>query len=98
MEQSISSLNLPKNKINRLQSAGKKYSNDLTETLLSSLSIELPKSPTTVTALDLLESEFLGGHILSFNSELDKVLRGEITPGRITELSGLPGSGRTQIW
>ncbi|XP_019753311.2 uncharacterized protein LOC109532735 isoform X1 [Dendroctonus ponderosae] len=97
MEQSISSLNLPRNKIIQLQSVGKKYCIDLTETLLSSLLIELPKSPKTVTALDLLESEFLGGHILSLNSELDKVLHGEITPGRITELSGFPGSGRTQI-
>lgn len=98
MEQNVTSLNLPLRKINKLQNLGKHYRSDLTETLLNSLSIDLPKVPQTTTALDSLEVELLHGAILSFNSELDKVLRDEITPGRITELAGFPGSGKTQIW
>lgn len=59
---------------------------------------ELTKAPKTKTAAVLYEEEKNMGYIESFLENLDAILKGVLRPGLITELVGLPGSGRTQLW
>ena len=50
-----------------------------------------------LTALDLLEKEKNQGSIVTFCEELDEMLGGGVPVGKITELCGVPGVGKTQI-
>ncbi|XP_050301218.1 DNA repair protein RAD51 homolog 3-like [Anthonomus grandis grandis] len=97
MEQSIYTLNIPKTKLTRLHSLGTYYVNDMTKPIIETLQQNIAEVSQSKTALDLLEEELTNQYILSFNIELDKILTGEITPHRIVELAGPPGSGKTQI-
>ncbi|XP_030766376.1 DNA repair protein RAD51 homolog 3 [Sitophilus oryzae] len=97
MKQSIPSLDLPKSKMLKLRNMGYTNVNELNSTLLNSLEIELKKPPVTKTSLELLEEEILNGCILTFNTDLDQILKDEIMPRKIVELAGVPGSGKTQI-
>ncbi|XP_062815015.1 DNA repair protein RAD51 homolog 3 isoform X5 [Anolis carolinensis] len=49
------------------------------------------------TALELLEEEQAQGFIVTFCSALDGVLGGGIQLGKITEICGAPGVGKTQL-
>lgn len=51
-----------------------------------------------LTALDLLHQEETQGNIVTFCSKLDTVLGGGIPVGRTTEICGVPGIGKTQLW
>lgn len=97
MHQNLSTLNLSRSKLAQLREQGKTYVSDLSDSEAKLLAVKPTKS-TSISALSLLENELACRSILSFNTELDKVLEGEILPGKITELAGLPGSGKTQIW
>ncbi|CAH1128017.1 unnamed protein product [Ceutorhynchus assimilis] len=100
MQQAIETINLPKSKLENLRKSGQYFCDDLTEASLKTLSISSPKpqsNKNTTTSLELLEEELLNGCILTYNTELDKVLSDEIVPKRITELAGFPGTGKTQI-
>lgn len=56
-------------------------------------------APAALTALDLMlkeESELRT--IVTFSSQLDQALGGGVLLGKITELCGAPGVGKTQLW
>ncbi|KAF7275264.1 hypothetical protein GWI33_012033 [Rhynchophorus ferrugineus] len=97
MEHHITCLNLSSSDIKKLKSAGYNYCTDLRESVLNSQQIDLPQVPLTKSALLELEEELKNGFILSYNADLDQVLQDEISPKRITELTGLPGTGKSQI-
>ncbi|XP_066253638.1 DNA repair protein RAD51 homolog 3 [Euwallacea similis] len=96
MNQLISSLNLPIETIKKLKMSGKLHVSDLNDLELNALPIKFYEAPY-VSAINLLEQELLTYSILTFNTELDSVLKDEIVPGKITEIAGFPGSGKTQI-
>lgn len=50
------------------------------------------------TALELLEQEHTQGFIITFCSALDNVLGGGIPLMKTTEVCGVPGVGKTQLW
>lgn len=52
------------------------------------------------TAFDLLQKHNDGTpqHIVSFCEKLDTMLGGGMPIGHVTECSGVPGSGKTQLW
>lgn len=52
----------------------------------------------SLTALDLLHQEETWGSIVTFCSELDTVLGGGVLVGKTTEICGVPGIGKTQLW
>lgn len=52
----------------------------------------------SLTALDLLQQEETRGSIVTFCSELDAVLGGGVPVGKTTEICGVPGIGKTQLW
>ncbi len=51
-----------------------------------------------LTALDMLRQEKARQPIVTFCQDLDEMLGGGIPLGKITELCGAPGVGKTQIW
>lgn len=54
---------------------------------------------TQLTALDLmLKEEAELRSIVTFSSQLDEALGGGLMLGKITELCGVPGIGKTQLW
>lgn len=53
----------------------------------------------SLTALDLmLKEEAELRSIVTFSSQLDEALGGGVQLGKITELCGVPGVGKTQLW
>lgn len=50
------------------------------------------------TALELLEQEHTQGFIITFCSALDNILGGGIPLTKTTEVCGVPGVGKTQLW
>ncbi|KAL1512510.1 hypothetical protein ABEB36_002092 [Hypothenemus hampei] len=95
--QNITTLNIARASVKKLQNLGKHYCNDLTESDLLTFAINLVNYPETITGLELLEEELSNTYLLSLNTHLDAVLTNEISPGRIVELAGIPGTGKTQI-
>lgn len=63
-----------------------------------SLPLQQRAAVQSLTALDLLHQEETRGNIVTFCSELDAVLGGGIPVGRSTEICGVPGIGKTQLW
>lgn len=56
------------------------------------------ESPQIMTAGDLLQDQtYQRNHIVTFAKEVDQLLGGGIALGQVTEISGLPGSGKTQL-
>lgn len=53
--------------------------------------------PTGKSALELLKAEQLQGYIVTFCAKVDAMLGGGIPLGKITEVCGPPGVGKTQI-
>lgn len=52
----------------------------------------------SLTALELLQKEEELRSIVTFSSQLDECLGGGIPVGKITEVCGVPGIGKTQLW
>uniref|UniRef100_A0A8C8DDV8 DNA repair protein RAD51 homolog 3 n=1 Tax=Oryzias sinensis TaxID=183150 RepID=A0A8C8DDV8_9TELE len=50
-----------------------------------------------VTALELLQRERECGSITTFSSQLDHALKGGLPVGKVTEICGAPGVGKTQL-
>lgn len=101
MEQPIASLNIPKNLIREVQSAGYVYCKDLNLTKICNITSNinaLQQAPETKTALDIYQEEIVEGEIPSFIKELDLALRGGIPIGLITEISGEQDTCKTDIW
>lgn len=103
MEHPIASLNLPKTAVAQLKKMGYNNLIDIEpNTIGNKLGIELSgslqKAPETKTALEIYNEELLNGCLLSYNENLDSVLKDVIIPKMISELSGEPGSGKTQVW
>ncbi|RVE71130.1 hypothetical protein OJAV_G00071700 [Oryzias javanicus] len=51
-----------------------------------------------VTALELLQREKECGSVTTFSSQLDRALKGGLPVGKVTEICGAPGVGKTQLW
>lgn len=51
-----------------------------------------------VTALELLQKEEEFRSIVTFCSQLDEALGGGVPVGKVTEICGAPGVGKTQLW
>lgn len=56
------------------------------------------ESSKKYTALELLEREHTQGFIITFCSALDDILGGGIPLMKMTEICGVPGVGKTQLW
>lgn len=54
-------------------------------------------TPTGQSALELLKVEQLQGYIVTFCAKVDAMLGGGVPLGKITEVCGAPGVGKTQI-
>lgn len=52
----------------------------------------------SLTALELLQKEGEFRSIVTFCSRLDDALGGGIPVGKVTEICGAPGVGKTQLW
>lgn len=52
----------------------------------------------SLTALELLQKEEELRSIVTFSSQLDESLGGGIPIGKTTEICGVPGIGKTQLW
>lgn len=63
-----------------------------------SLPLQQRAAVQSLTALDLLHQEETWGSIVTFCSELDAVLGGGVPVGKTTEICGVPGIGKTQLW
>ncbi|XP_064391836.1 DNA repair protein RAD51 homolog 3-like isoform X2 [Halichondria panicea] len=50
-----------------------------------------------VSALELLRSEVEAAHVVTFSSQVDSMLGGGVPVGKITEICGAPGLGKTQL-
>ena len=50
----------------------------------------------SATSLYRLEQDTPG--IVTFSEQIDRVLGGGIQLGRLTEICGVPGIGKTQLW
>ncbi|KAJ8926099.1 hypothetical protein NQ315_009956 [Exocentrus adspersus] len=99
MELSVDCLNIPSRIIAQLKDMGNCYLCDIDEDVKENLGLQnatLQKVPETKTALDVCHEELLNGCILTYNENLDSVLKDVIVPKSITELAGAPGSGKTQ--
>ena len=62
----------------------------------SSVEHSVPTS-TGQSALELLKVEQLQGYIVTFCAKVDAMLGGGVPMGKITEVCGAPGVGKTQI-
>lgn len=105
MKRPIVTLNLPEYKIQQLHKKGYIFCEDVnieTIRLVAGITAEEWKKLTANTkstnALDLCQVESDNNHIVSFSNALDKILGQGVPLKSITEFSGLPGTGKTQIW
>lgn len=57
----------------------------------------LLKTPAWKSAFEIYQEEIINGCISSYNKQLDELLLNVVTPKTITELTGLSGSGKSQI-
>ncbi|KAL3274537.1 hypothetical protein HHI36_015919 [Cryptolaemus montrouzieri] len=100
LQQDVTSLDIPASQQKDLMDKGFNTVEDIRNDneFVCSLDLEkLTKVPQTRTALQYLEEEESAEMIRSFLDNLDTVLNGLLKHGLITELVGLPGSGRTQL-
>jgi len=49
------------------------------------------------SALEVLRSEERATPIITFSARVDEMLGGGVAPGKITEICGAPGTGKTQF-
>lgn len=52
----------------------------------------------SLSALELLHKEESCRSIVTFCSQLDDALEGGLPVGKTTEICGVPGTGKTQLW
>ncbi|XP_035999315.1 DNA repair protein RAD51 homolog 3 [Fundulus heteroclitus] len=113
MRRPVSSLNLSSSVKVKLLRAGFQFSTDLQNLDPEHLSAEASVSQqealealqaarsgeggASVTALELLQKEEEFGSIVTFSSRLDEALGGGIPVGKVTEICGAPGVGKTQL-
>ena len=50
------------------------------------------------SAFDLLKKEETAKTIVTFSRHMDEMLEGGVPVGKITEICGSPGTGKTQLW
>ena len=50
------------------------------------------------SAISLHRTEQATPAVVTFSEEIDRALGGGLPVGRLTEISGLPGAGKTQFW
>lgn len=96
MNQQISSLNLPNYLKRKFRKNGFYHCQDVENSTTPDL-LSLKKPTKTQTATELWQNESNWELIKTSISELDDLLEDKVMPGLVTELCGLPGSGRTQI-
>ncbi|KAF5285926.1 hypothetical protein FQA39_LY04387 [Lamprigera yunnana] len=95
MYQPLSSLNIPESRLKELRNSGYSYCKDV--------DIDIPfwdvltQTPKAKTALEKLKEESQEGYVSTFINPLDDALHGGLPLGKITELCGEPGTGKTQI-
>ena len=56
-----------------------------------------PHISTGVSALEMLKAEQLHSCIVTFSAQVDGMLGGGVPVGKITEICGAPGVGKTQF-
>ena len=61
-------------------------------------SVQEREAVEKLTALELLQKEQELGNIVTFCSALDMALGGGLPVGKVTEVCGAPGIGKTQLW
>lgn len=103
MKRKIDTVNLCRDTITELKKFGYHLCNDFekSEQLHYKLNLDfnnLLKIPESTSAFELYQQEIKNGCILSYNKQLDNLLLNVIVPKSITELTGSPGTGKTQIW
>lgn len=52
----------------------------------------------TKTAFEILKEEQINNPILTMSQNIDKILDGGIHLSKVTEVAGIAGVGKTQIW
>lgn len=52
----------------------------------------------TKTAFEILKEEQLNHPILTMSQSIDRLLDGGVPLSKVTEISGIAGVGKTQIW
>ena len=50
------------------------------------------------SAFSLLQDEQLQQCVVTFSQRLDEVMGGGVPVAKITEICGVPGTGKTQLW
>lgn len=55
------------------------------------------EEPST-TMSELLQKEENVNHVVTFSAGIDGLIGGGVPIGQITELCGVPGIGKTQLW
>ena len=56
-----------------------------------------PNISTGLSALEMLKAEQLQSYIVTFSARVDAMLGGGVPVGKITEICGAPGVGKTQF-
>ncbi|XP_037540374.1 DNA repair protein RAD51 homolog 3-like [Nematolebias whitei] len=114
MKRPLSSLNLCTNTKMKLGRAGFQYTSDLHHLNPEQVSQEAGVSQqealqvlqavrtgcggASLSALELLQKEESFRSIITFCSQLDSALGGGLPVEKITEICGVPGVGKTQLW
>lgn len=52
----------------------------------------------TKTALQILEEEHNNYPIVTMSQSIDRLLNGGVPLSKVTEISGIAGVGKTQLW
>ena len=58
---------------------------------------ERPHISAGVSALEMLKVEQLQSYVVTFSAQVDGMLGGGVPVGKITEICGAPGVGKTQF-
>jgi predicted ATP-dependent serine protease len=104
MNRPVSSLNLPQSVVNKLEKEGFCLCDDVKENFEAAQAKvniccwpSVTTAPKLKTALELCREELNWKSVTTFIPELDDLLRDEVVAGAVTELTGFPGSGKTQV-
>ena len=68
------------------------------EIVLKILTRHKDNVPPSHSGQAVLDREENGTAIMTFSQQLDMALDGGVKCGQVTEICGLPGSGKTQLW
>lgn len=84
--------------INSLKSSDAQITIEEAADILETIRTSNQTSLNTKTALQLLHAQVSCMKITSFCKELDSALGGGISMGKLSEISGIAGVGKTQLW